>query len=134
MRSMKLSFLVKLTLLTLLVIALGLGCAPSATTNGTSTNAAAGNAMATVAQVAATAPGLAQQLNGVYAYLVAQKAVPDNLDLATMALQKLDEIAPVVQAGAEALNQPGKFDWAQAAIQLALTVAQVMGYVLPLVV
>jgi outer membrane murein-binding lipoprotein Lpp len=86
----------------------------------------------TVIKVADTIPGLTAQLDNVYAFLKAQKAIPHHLDLATQALQILDKIAPVVQAGAEALNQPGQFSWAQAAIQLALAVAQVMGYVAPL--
>ncbi|TSA13568.1 MAG: hypothetical protein D4R73_00650 [Deltaproteobacteria bacterium] len=105
-------------------VALVAGCA---TTQG-------GNAtpMATVAQVAATAPGLAHQLDNVYAFLVAQKAIPDNLDKATNALRVLDEVAPVVQAGAEALNQPGKFSWVQGVIQMVLAAAQILGYVAPL--
>lgn len=116
---------VRLLFLALLVMLVMLaGCAGN--------QAKPGNAMATVATVAATAPGLAHQLDDVYAYLVSQKAVPDNLDKATLALQTLDKIAPVVQAGAEALSQPGQFSWVQAALQVALAVAQIMGYVAPL--
>jgi hypothetical protein len=88
----------------------------------------------TVATVSSAAPVLAQQLDSVYAYLVQQKAVPDRLDMATQALQLLDKIAPVVQGGAEALTQPGKLDWVQAGIKVALAVAQVIGYVAPLIV
>ncbi len=90
-------------------------------------------ALNTVAAVATTAPALAAQLDSVYAYLAEQKAVPDHRDLATMALQKLDEVAPVIKAGAEALSEPGQTSWAQAALQLALVTAQALGYILPLV-
>lgn len=90
-----------------------------------------GNPMATVAQVAATAPGLAHQLDNVYAYLIAQKAIPDNTAEATRALAALDAIAPMVQQGAEALAGD-KINWVQFVMQAALTAAQVLGYVAPL--
>ncbi|MCL4504102.1 MAG: hypothetical protein M1438_19945 [Deltaproteobacteria bacterium] len=85
-----------------------------------------------VAQVAADAPQLARQLDAVYEFWAAQKALPDKRDLATQILQKLDEIAPTVQAGATALSQPGKLGWCQAAIQVALATAQILGFVAPL--
>jgi outer membrane murein-binding lipoprotein Lpp len=87
--------------------------------------------MATVVQVAATAPGLAHQLDNVYAYLVTQKAVPDHLDAATKALAALDAIAPMVQQGAEAL-QGDNINWVQFVLQAAIVTAQVIGYIAPL--
>jgi hypothetical protein len=74
---------------------------------------------------------LARQLDGVYAYLVAQKLVPDNLAEATYALAALDAIAPMVQQGASALSGDN-INWVQFVLQAALTTAQIMGYVAPL--
>jgi hypothetical protein len=99
---------------------------------GTSQTSTMSQVAAAVAQAAATAPELATQLDDVYAFLVAQKAVPDNTAEATKALAALDVIAPLVQKGAEAL-QGDNLNWAQFAVQSAVTVAKVMGYVLPLV-
>jgi len=90
-----------------------------------------GAGMKGVSQVAATAPGLALQLDNVYAYLVAQKVVPDHTAEATKALAALDAIAPAIQQGANSLSGD-KFNWAQFVVQAALTTAQVMGFVLPL--
>jgi hypothetical protein len=87
-----------------------------------------GAAMQTTVQVAQSAPGLARQLDGVYAYLVAQKAVPDHLAAATKALAALDAIAPLVQAGAASL-QGDNFNWVQFVMQAALIAAQAIGYV-----
>lgn len=106
-----------------IVVALLAGCAT--TQGGTA------NPMATVSQVAATALGLAQQLDNVYAFLVAQKAVPDHLAAATSALAALDAIAPMVQQGAAALSGDS-INWVQFVMQAAITAAQVFGYVLPL--
>ena len=108
-----------------LLIAAGLlaGCAGSQNVKA--------DPVAVVAQVAATAPGLAHQLDAVYAYLVAQKAVPDHLETATYALAALDAIAPMVQQGAEAL-QGDNINWVHFVMQAALTTAQVLGYVLPM--
>jgi len=50
------------------VLILAAGCAPSQM----------GAVMPKVSQVAATAPALALQVDDVYAFLVAQKAVPDH--------------------------------------------------------
>lgn len=91
----------------------------------------AGKPTATVAQVAATAPGLAQQLDSVYAYLVAQKLVPDHTAAATQALAALDAVAPMVQQGATTLSGDN-VNWVQFVMQAALTAAQIMGYVAPL--
>ncbi len=119
-----------MALLTILTMPLWLtGCAAS--TNGI--NPKPGDAMATVATVASTAPGLAQQLDNVYAFLVAQKAIPDNTAEATKALAALDAIAPMVQQEAQALAGD-KFNWAQFVLQAAITTAQALGYILPLVV
>lgn len=92
-----------------------------------------GDIMATVAKVASTAPVLAQQFDAVYAYLVEQKLVPDHLEAATTALAVMDAVAPKVQAGAESLKGDN-WNWANGVLQFALITAQVMGYVLPLVV
>lgn len=89
-----------------------------------------GAAMPTVAKVADTVPGLAHQMDDVYAYLVAQKLVPDRCEAATQALAALDAVAPMVKAGAEALAGD-KFNWAQFVIHSALIAAQIMGYVAP---
>lgn len=84
-----------------------------------------------VAQVAATTPGLAHQLDRVYAFLVAQKLIPDNRVEATRVLAALDAIAPMIQQGAAALTGDN-INWVHFVLQAALTAAQVMGYVAPL--
>jgi hypothetical protein len=113
----------------LLIIAFGLvsGCA------STGTNSNVSKAAATVATVAKTAPALARQFDAVYAYLVEQKLVPDHRDAATKALAAMDAVAPLVQAGAEQLTGDN-FNWASFILQAALTTAQALGYILPLVV
>lgn len=108
-----------------MILALALaGCAPEQ-------QAQMGKAMSQVSRAAGTAQGLAHQLDNVYAFLVAQKAVPDNLDAATKALAALDAIAPTVQAGADELTGD-KFNWAQFVINAAMVAAQVMGFAAPL--
>jgi len=116
-------FLVLKGFLTAMLVLVFLGCATP--------QAGTANPMATVAQVAATAPALAQHLDSVYAFLVAQKAVPDHLDAATKALATLDAIAPMVQQGADALKGDN-VNWVQFVIQAAITAAQIFGYVAPL--
>lgn len=103
------------------------GCA------STGTQPTPGQAAATVAAVAQTAPVLARQFDAVYAYLVQQKLVPDHLATATKALAAMDAVAPLVQQGAQAL-QGDNFNWASFILQAALTTAQALGYILPLVV
>ncbi len=90
-----------------------------------------GAIMPTVAKVATTGVGLAQQFEQLYAFMVAQKLVPDNLVEATKVLAAMDGVAPVVQAGAANLTGD-KFNWVSFIVQAALIVAQVMGYVVPL--
>lgn len=105
------------------------GC--PASTNGVKPSP--GDAMSTVATVASTVPVLAQQFADVYAFLVDQKLVPDHREAATAALAAMDAVAPKVQAGAESLTGDN-FNWASFVLQSALVVAQIMGYVLPLLV
>ena len=108
---MRRNFLI-IVLLSLLLL---VGCAG---TQGKSVQA--GNVAGTVAQVAADAPGLAHQLDGVYDYLVKMKAIPDNTAEATKALAALDQIAPAVQqaaSGAQEALGGDKVNWAQFVIQ-----------------
>jgi hypothetical protein len=108
-------------LISIMAILLMAGCAT--TTSGT---------VATkLPAVVDTVQGLAYQLDNVYAYLVAQKAIPDRLQQATLALASLDAVAPMIKAGAEAL-QGDKFNWAAFAVQAAVIVAKVMGYIVPM--
>jgi hypothetical protein len=121
----KMGFLAKSVLVLLLSMALLLaGCA--AGQKGPASSQVAAN----VAQVAATAPDLAHQLDSVYAFLVAQKAIPDNTAEATKALAALDTIAPMVQQGATAL-QGDNINWIQFVLEGAITAARIFGYVAP---
>lgn len=115
----------KTALVTALVLSLSFaGCATTTTQKQ--------NPLDTVQTIAITAPVLAQQFNAVYAYLVAQKLIPDRTKEATLALAMMDRVAPLVQQGAEALKGDN-FNWAAGVLQFALIVAQAMGYILPLV-
>lgn len=105
------------------VLAMAMGCASGAKKMG--------DAMPTVVKVADTVQSLAHQLDSVYAFLLAQKLVPDKRAEATAALAALDAIAPRVKAGAEELSGDN-FNWAAFVVQAAILAAQVMGYVAPL--
>lgn len=134
MKMRKLNWVLAMLMALILIMSVLLlaGCA-----NNTGSAPKPGDAMNAVAAVASTVPGLAQQLNSVYAYLVQQKAVPDHIEAATKALAALDAIAPMVQQAAqqEAQTLTGdNINWVQFVVQGALMVAQAMGYILPLVV
>jgi len=92
-----------------------------------------GAVMGKTVEIADTAQGLAHQLDDVYAFLVAQKAVPDHIQTATLALAALDAIAPMVQAGAASL-EGDNFNWAAFVIKAAMITAQAIGYIIPLLV
>ncbi len=121
----------KRAILIMLVVAaissLLVGCGMKA--SGTPANG--GQVAGTVAQVAADVPTLAKQLDSIYEFWVAQKALPDHTAEATRVLASLDAIAPMVQQGAQACAGDN-FNWAQFAVSAAITAAQVMGYVAPL--
>lgn len=106
-----------------------IGCAST----GANSNISASKTAATVAKVAQSAPELARQFDDVYAYLVQQKLVPDHMAAATKALAAMDAVAPLVQQGATVLTGDN-FNWASFILQAALTTAQALGYILPLVV
>jgi hypothetical protein len=121
MSKMKMDLVAVWFLVAILMLFYVTGCATSK----------AGTVASTVSTVAATAPELAKQFDNVYAFLVQQKLVPDHMDAATKALAAMDAVAPLVQKGASALTGDN-FNWAQFVLQSALTVAQILGYVIPL--
>lgn len=71
-------------------------------------------------------------LDDVYAFLVKEKLVGDHTILATKALAGLDQIAPVVHNSASTVSGD-KFNWVTFVLQAAIAIAQILGYVLPLV-
>jgi hypothetical protein len=120
---MRRNFLI-ITLLSLLLLT---GCAGSQ-------GKPVGDVAGAVVQVAADAPTLAKQLNDIYAYWVAQKAIPDHTAEATRVLAALDAIAPMVQQAAQGVKDAlggDRINWVQFVIQAAITTAQILGYVAP---
>ena len=71
-------------------------------------------------------------LDDVYAFLVKQKVVGDHTVLATKALAGLDTIAPIVKNEAHTVAGD-KFNWVTFVLQSAIAIAQILGYVLPIV-
>jgi len=108
-----------LALLAIIILSISLlsGCADTKATG------------AVISTVALTAPALAQNLDTVYAALIAAKAVPDHQAEATKALAALDAIAPMVQSQGAALSGDN-FNWASFVINAAFTAVKVMGILL----
>ena len=104
------------------------GCAGKSTVPATVTG---GNIATAVATHVGDVQTMAVLLDDVYGFLVQMKTVPNHTAAATKTLAALDQIAPVVKTSATNLSGD-KFNWVSFVLQSALAVAQIMGYVVPL--
>ena len=123
-------FLTYASLFVILVVGLSLaGMQSCSTTQQAQFNKVLTEVCTTIEQVAAAAPAVAAQLDAVYNFLVQVKAVPNQMQKASVVLAQLDAVAPMVQQAAQGVaTQPNDFAKAQVAIAGAVQIATQLGY------